>query len=61
MELLMKNIHMCRQARRAETQVTLDEDLNVPDVKPDVELIIQSQEHVTLEHGIPGSKRALYG
>ena len=25
MELLMKNIHMCRQAKQAETQITLDE------------------------------------
>ncbi len=50
MELLMKNIHMCRQAKHAETQITLDEDLNVPDVKPDVEMIIQSREHVVLEH-----------
>ncbi len=50
MELLMKNIHMCRQAKHAGTQITLDEDLNVPDVRPDVEIIIQSREHVTLEH-----------
>ncbi len=50
MELLMKNIHMCRQTKHAETQITLDEDLNVPDVRPDVEMIIQSREHVTLEH-----------
>lgn len=50
MELLMKNIHMCRQAKQAGTQITLDEDLNVPDVNPDVEMIIQSRERVTLEH-----------
>lgn len=50
MDLLMKNIHMCRQTKHAGTQITLDEDLNVPDVRPDVEMIIQSQEHVTLEH-----------
>lgn len=49
MELLMKNIHMCRQAKRAGTQITLEEDLNVPDVRPDVELIIQSREKVVLE------------
>lgn len=50
MELLMKNIHMCRQAKQAETQITLDEDLNVPDVRPDAQMIIQSRERVTLEH-----------
>lgn len=50
MELLMKNIHMCRQAKQAGTQMTLDEDLNVPDVRPDVEMIVQSREKITLEH-----------
>lgn len=50
MDLLMKNIHMCRQTKRASTQITLDDDLNVPDVRPDVEMIIQSRERVNLEH-----------
>lgn len=50
MELLMKNIHMCRQAKQAGMQITLDEDLNVPDANPDVEMIVQSRERVTLEH-----------
>ncbi len=50
MELLMKNIHMCRQAKQAGTQITLDEDLNVPDINPDVDTIIQSRERVILEN-----------
>ncbi|MCD7882257.1 MAG: DUF3794 domain-containing protein [Lachnospiraceae bacterium] len=50
MELLMKNIHMCHQAKHAVSQMTLDEDLNVPDVKPDVGMIIQSRGHLLLEH-----------
>lgn len=50
MELLMKNIHMCRMANQAGTQITLDEDLNVPDANPDVDTIIQSRERVVLEH-----------
>lgn len=50
MELLMKNIHMCRRAKQVETQTVLEEDLNVPDAKPDVEMIIQSREHVVVEH-----------
>ena len=49
MEVLMKNIHMCRQTKHAETQITLDEDLNVPDIRPDVEQIIQNREKVILE------------
>lgn len=48
MELLMKNIHMCRQAKQAGMQITLEDDLNVPDVRPDVELIIQSREKISL-------------
>ena len=50
MDLLMKNIHMCRQTKRTSTQITLDDDLNVPDIRPDVEMIIQSRERVNLEH-----------
>ncbi len=50
MDLLMKNIHMCRQVRNVRTQITLDEDFNVPDVRPDVEMIIQSKERVVLEN-----------
>ena len=41
---------MCRQTKQAGTQLMLDEDLNVPDAKPDVQMIIQSRERVTLEH-----------
>lgn len=50
MDLLMKNIHMCRQVRNARAQITLDEDFNVPDARPDVEMIIQSKERVVLEN-----------
>ena len=49
MELLKKNIHMCRQAKRAVSQITLEEDFNVPDVKPDVEHIIQSKAKTVIE------------
>ncbi|MCC8044975.1 MAG: DUF3794 domain-containing protein [Clostridiales bacterium] len=50
MELLMKNIHMCHRTKHVVSRVTLDEDLNVPDVKPDVGMIIQSRDHMVLEH-----------
>lgn len=49
MELLMKNIHMCRLGKQSSMMVTLEEDFNVPDVKPDVEQIIQSKERIVLE------------
>lgn len=49
MEVLKKNIHMYRQARRAVSQITLEEDCNVPDAKPDVEQIIQNKTKVVVE------------
>lgn len=49
MEVLKKNIHMYRQAKRAVSQITLEEDFNVPDAKPDVEQIIQTREKTVIE------------
>lgn len=49
MEVLKKNIHMYRQAKRAVNQITLEEDFNVPDVKQDVEQIIQNKSNVVVE------------
>ncbi|MDD2956997.1 MAG: DUF3794 domain-containing protein [Lachnospiraceae bacterium] len=59
MEVLKKNIHMYRQARRAVSQATLEEDFNVPDVRPDVEQIIQSKEKVVVESTRAESGRLL--
>ena len=49
MELQKKNIHMYRQARRAVSQVTLEEDFNVPDAKPDVETLIQNKAKAIID------------
>ena len=43
MELIRKNIHMNREKCRSVLQLTLDNDLNVPDVKPDIERIVREQ------------------
>ena len=43
MELIRKNIHMNREKCRSSLQLTLDNDLNVPDVKPDIERIVREQ------------------
>ena len=40
MELIKKNIHMDRIKCQSAAQVTLEEDINVPDNKPDVGGII---------------------
>ena len=40
MELEKKYIHMNREKGKAFTQITLDDDFNVPDLKPDLMRII---------------------
>lgn len=49
MEILKKNIRMNRQKSRAVNQVTLEEDMNVPDSRPDVESIIQESGNIKIE------------
>lgn len=39
MELIKKNIHMDRIKCRAVTQIALEDDINIPDVKPDVSVL----------------------
>ena len=40
MDLAKKYVHMNREKGKAVTQVTLDDDFNVPDMKPDLIRII---------------------
>ena len=49
MELIKKEIHMNQMKGKIVTQMTLDEDFNVPDSKPDMSRIILSQGDVILE------------
>lgn len=48
-ELLKKNIRMNRQKSSAVSQVALEEDVNVPDSKPDVRSIIQEDGTISVE------------
>ena len=48
MELKKKKVYMSRQEAQAVTQVTLDDDFNVPDQKPDMESIVLERADVTL-------------
>ncbi len=43
MELIKKNIHMNKLKCKSTLQLTLDDDFNVPDVKPDIDQIITEQ------------------
>ena len=49
MELEKRKIYMNRQKARIVTQVTIDEDRNVPDAKPDMERIILQKGEVEPE------------
>lgn len=49
MELIKKNIHMNRQKCRGELQVTLDNDINVPDIKPDIKNVITWQGDIKVQ------------
>jgi len=42
-ELIKKNIHMNKLKCRSSLQLTLDDDFNVPDIKPDIDRIITQQ------------------
>lgn len=49
MELLKKNIHMNHEKSKASSQVTLEEDHNVSDSKPDVSKLIQKKANVKMD------------
>ena len=49
MELIRKNIHMDRVKCRASTQITLEDDRNVPDQKPDMERMILQKGRIAVD------------
>lgn len=49
MELIKKNIHIDREKCRASTQLTLDDDFNVPDSKPDIFKLILEKSDVKID------------
>lgn len=57
MELLKRNIHMNQVKCSSMVQLTLDDDFNVPDVKPDVEWIVKEQGNVVITDVVPMNGR----
>lgn len=53
MELIKKNIHMNKLKSKCSTQLTLDDDFNVPDIKPDIDRIVKEQGTVTVNEVKP--------
>ena len=49
MELIRKNIHIDRVKCRAGTQVALEDDINIADVRPDVYQLVQEQGEIIIE------------
>ncbi len=55
MDLLKKNIHMDRIKSQAVSQITLEDDLNVPDQKPDVSSLNFEKGTVVIDEIKPGT------
>ena len=53
MDLIKKNIHMNGLKCKSNIQLTLDDDFNVPDVKPDIEKIMKEQGTIILSEVTP--------
>lgn len=53
MELIKKNIHMDRMKCRSTTQVTLEEDFNIPESKPDVADLLYEKAWIQIEEVKP--------
>jgi len=52
-ELIKKNIHMDRIRCKASSQITLEEDMNIPDSKPDVSTLVYDKGRVQIEEVKP--------
>ena len=55
MELIKRNIHMDRVKTEAVTQFTLEEDLNIPENKPDVNTLNLEKGELVIEEIKPGT------
>ena len=49
MELITKKMHMLERKCQAVSQITFDEDMNVPDVKPDMGRMIQKKGNIQID------------
>lgn len=55
MDLIKKNIHMDRMKTGAVSQFTLEDDVNIPDVKPDVGSLNLEKGNLVMEEVRPGT------
>lgn len=59
MELIKKNIHMMVNDKKTITQLTLDDDMNVPDNRPDMINIIETRGDITVDEVKANDNQAL--
>ena len=59
MELEKKSLHMNRQKCKSVMQITLDNDINVPDIKPDIGKIIREQGEINIRDAKAANNRAV--
>ena len=59
MQTEKKHVHMTRQKSRAVSQITLDNDWNVPDRKPDIRKLILDQGEIQMEEARPEKDRVV--
>lgn len=59
MELLKRNITMNQQKCKSNLQITLDDDFNVPDIKPDIDKIVKEQGSISVREITPMNDRFL--
>lgn len=59
MELLTKRIHTSQRNCRSDMQLTLEDDINVPDSKPDIEHIIKVQGEIQIQETLAETDRAI--
>jgi FOG: LysM repeat len=52
-DLIKKNIHMNKLKCKSNVQLTLDDDFNVPDIKPDMERIVKEQGNIVINETKP--------
>lgn len=55
MEMLKQNIHMHRICKEGSSQITLEDDMNLPDVKPDINLLCMEKGCVIIDEVRPGT------
>ena len=46
MELVRKNVHMNSKAQNAVLTITLEDDYNVSDIKPDIEMLLKESAKI---------------